>query len=77
MGRVLMGQAFVRFPMPLRAEPVWAALGPFGPGPYGTPRALAGRALMGWALMGWVLVGQALMGPLDAYIMYTEDGFIH
>ena len=37
--------------MAIRAGPLWASLGPYGPGRYGLPWALMGRALMGLALM--------------------------
>ena len=64
------------WPGPLSAGPLWAPLGPYGPGPYGPPWALTGRALMGplgiygpgpsWpplALLGRARMGGALMWP--------------
>ena len=66
-GRAFMGRALMGFPGPL-----WASLGPHGPGPYGPHWALMGRALMGLPGLLWAdplvsplaLMGQTLMGPL-------------
>ena len=65
----LMGWALMGFPGPL-----WASLGPYGPGPYEPSLALMGRALNGppWTLMGWALMGPPTP-PLPGHLL---SGFL-